>query len=147
MLLEIKSKGPQSGRLKSGGNVSEITLVGRVVFFHAIGKVQSTAAKNPKLYCFQLLAAAVLFPRSQELRRISGRERQKSASPQFRQSRASRKKTRKYWGFLPLDFRRESFAEGLTGGEGVRHTSIRWHSQASASELKNLYIIGLSFHH
>jgi len=44
----------------------------------------------------QKLIAAVLFPRSQELWRIPGRERPKKATPPFRQSGAFRKDARKY---------------------------------------------------
>jgi hypothetical protein len=53
---------------------------------------------------FQLLIASVLFPRSQELWRMWGRERRNSALPPFQQSGASREEARKYWGFSLLEF-------------------------------------------
>ena len=56
---------------------------------------------------FQQSIAAVLFPGSQEVWRMWGRERRNSASCPIRQSGAFRKKARNYWGFSTLQFRGE----------------------------------------
>ena len=47
---------------------------------------------------------------------MRGGERRKSVFPPFQESGAIREEARKSWGFSTLSFRRESFAEGLTGG-------------------------------
>lgn len=69
-----------------------------------------------KIILLQTLIVAVLFPGSQELWRIRGRERRNPASRPFGQSGALRKEARKYWGFSKLRNRGEKFAEGLNGG-------------------------------
>lgn len=63
-----------------------------------------------------MIIAAVLFPRSQELWRIRGRERRNPAPLPLPQSGASREEARKYWGFSRLKFRGERIAQGLNGG-------------------------------
>ena len=61
----------------------------------------------------------VLFPGSQELWRIRGRERRNLASQPFRQSGAFREEARKYWVFLPLDLGERDLPEGRMAEEKV----------------------------
>lgn len=71
---------------------------------------------HAKTQSFQQPIVSVLNSGSQELWRVSSRERAISAVSPDSQSGAFIKEARKHWGFLPLSFRGERVCGGTTGG-------------------------------